>query len=326
MKINKKKLLSAIFLLLAVSVVLLLAFIRKEPRKEPYSIIFISKIIDDSDFWTQLIDGTKAAAQEYGVELSVRAPEAEDDYEMQNILIEQAISEHPDAIVLTPASYTETTPLARKIVDSGIRLLLLDSEINEDVEECIISTDNIKAGQLQGSYVREILKPDSQIAVIAHVKNSSTAIEREKGLREGLGEEQGKIADVVFCDSNYDKAYQLMLGVLEKHPDVDVVVGLNEYSAVGAARAIVDKGLAGEISFVGFDSSLEEIKMLEAGIFQGMVIQNPFKMGYLGVETAVKVLNGEKVPREIDSGSVLITRDNMYLDENQEMLFPFKGE
>ena len=86
---------------------------------------------------------------------SVRAPEAEDDYEMQNILIEQAISEHPDAIVLTPASYTETTPLARKIVDSGIRLLLLDSEINEDVEECIISTDNIKAGQLQGSYVRE---------------------------------------------------------------------------------------------------------------------------------------------------------------------------
>ena len=96
--------------------------------------------------------------------------------------------------------------------------------------------------------MREILKPDSQIAVIAHVKNSSTAIEREKGLREGLGEEQGKIADVVFCDSNYDKAYQLMLGVLEKHPDVDVVVGLNEYSAVGAARAIVDKGLAGEIS------------------------------------------------------------------------------
>ena len=174
--------------------------------------------------------------------------------------------------------------------------------------------------------MREILKPDSQIAVIAHVKNSSTAIEREKGLREGLGEKQGKIADVVFCDSNYDKAYQLMLGVLEKHPDVDVVVGLNEYSAVGAARAIVDKGLAGEISFVGFDSSLEEIKMLEAGIFQGMVIQNPFKMGYLGVETAVKVLNGEKVPREIDSGSVLITRDNMYLDENQEMLFPFKGE
>ena len=117
-----------------------------------------------------------------------------------------------------------------------------------------------------------------------------------------------------------------MLQILAEHPDVDVVVGLNEYSAVGAARAIVDKGLAGKISFVGFDSSLEEIKMLEGGIFRGMVIQNPFKMGYLGVETAVKALNGEKVPDQIDSGSVLITRENMYLDENQEMLFPFKGE
>ena len=88
----------------------------------------------------------------------------------------------------------------------------------------------------------------------------------------------------------------------------------------------MDKGLAGKISFVGFDSSLEEIKMLEGGIFRGMVIQNPFKMGYLGVETAVKALNGETVPEQIDSGSVLITRENMYLDENQEMLFPFKGE
>lgn len=326
MIINKKKLLPAMLLLLIPLIVLLLAFVRREPAKEPYSIIFISKTIDESDFWTQLIDGTKAAAREYGVDLSVRAPESEEDYEMQIELIEKAIAERPDAIVLTPASFTETTPLARKIVDNGIRLILLDSDINERVEECKISTDNIKAGRLQGSYVREILKPDSRIAVIAHVKNSSTAIEREKGLREGLGEEQEKIVDVVFCDSNYDKAYQLMLGVLEKHPDVDVVVGLNEYSAVGAARAIVDKGLAGKISFVGFDSSLEEIKMLEAGIFQGMVIQNPFKMGYLGVENAVRVLNGEDVPETIDSGSVLITRDNMYLDENQELLFPFKGE
>lgn len=325
-KINRKKLIPAMLLLFIPVIVLLLVFVRREPEKEPYYIIFISKTIDESDFWTQLIDGTKAAAREYGVELSVRAPETEDDYEMQNALIEEAVLEHPDAIVLTPASFTETVPLAHKILDNGIRLLLLDSEIDEKVEECIISTDNIKAGCLQGSYVREILKPDSKIAVIAHVKNSSTAIEREKGLREGLGEEQERIVDVVFCDSNYDKAYQLMLGVLDKHPDVDVVVGLNEYSAVGAARAIVDKGLAGEISFVGFDSSLEEIKMLEAGIFQGMVIQNPFKMGYLGVETAVKALNGEKVPEKIDSGSVLITRDNMYLDENQEMLFPFKGE
>lgn len=266
------------------------------------------------------------AAEEYEVKFSVCAPETEDDYVRQNELIEQAILEKPDAIVLTPSSFTETTPMAEKIVENGIRLFLLDSEIDTKVAECMISTDNIKAGRLQGEFVKKILRPDSRIAVVAHVKNSSTAMEREQGLREGLGSDAEKIADVVFCDSNYDKAYQLMLQILAEHPDVDVVVGLNEYSAVGAARAIVDKGLAGKISFVGFDSSLEEIKMLEGGIFRGMVIQNPFKMGYLGVETAVKALNGEKVPDQIDSGSVLITRENMYLDENQEMLFPFKGE
>ena len=170
-------------------------------------------------------------------------------------------------------------------MDSGIRLLLLDSEINEDVEECIISTDNIKAGQLQGSYVREILKPDSQIAVIAHVKNSSTAIEREKGLREGLGREAGENCGCGFCDSNYDKdPISLCWASWKRHPDVDVVVGLNEYSAVGAARAIVDKrpGRRNPVLWA-LTSSLEEIKMLEAGIFPGHGDKNPFKMGYLGV-------------------------------------------
>lgn len=323
---GKKRFLSAALLLAAAAFLLFYAFGREETVREPLSIIFISKTIDDSDFWTQLIDGARMAAEEYGVKFSVCAPETEDDYKRQNELIEQAIREKPDAIVLTPSSFTETTPMAQKIVDSGIRLFLLDSEIDTEVAECMISTDNIKAGRLQGAFVKEILKPDSRIAVVAHVKNSSTAMEREQGLREGLGSDTEKIVDVVFCDSNYDKAYELMLGILASHPDVDVVVGLNEYSAVGAARAIVDKGLAGKISFVGFDSSLEEIKMLEGGIFRGMVIQNPFKMGYLGVETAVKALHGETVPEQIDSGSVLITRENMYLDENQEMLFPFKGE
>lgn len=101
---------------------------------------------------------------------------------------------------------------------------------------------------------------------------------------------------------------------------------MNEYSAVGAARAIKEKQLQDRIRVVGIDSSLEEIQFLEEGIFEIIVIQNPFKMGYLGIEAAVDILNGKEVPRHIDSGSKLISNDSVYTEENQRLLFPFREE
>ena len=144
-------------------------------------------------------------------------------------------------------------------------------------------------------------------------------------MRKGLGEYEDRIVDVVFCDSDYDKAYLLMLELMEKYPDIDLVAGLNEYSAVGAARAIKEKGRQ-DIRVVGIDSSLEEIQFLEEGIFEIIVIQNPFKMGYLGVEAAASLLNGEKVVKHIDSGCELISNDSVYTEENQKLLFPFREE
>ena len=174
--------------------------------------------------------------------------------------------------------------------------------------------------------MKRFVSEDSCIAIIGHVKNSSTAIEREIGVRKGLGEYEEKIVDVVFCDSDYDKAYTQMMNLLEKYPSIDLVAGLNEYSAVGAARAIKEKGLEKQIKVVGIDSSLEEIQMLEEGIFTAIVMQNPFKMGYMGMEVAVKILDGEKVLKNIDSGCQLITKDSMYTEENQKLLFPFREE
>lgn len=292
-----------------------------------YSIIYIPKTIDETnDFWTQLIEGVQMAASENKMDVKVVAPESEEDYERQIELIEWAIGQKPDAILLSPASYTETTKAAKDVKAAGIPLILVDSSVNEDIADAMIATDNVRLGEVAGEFMKQFVKKDSQIAIVGHVKDSSTAIEREKGVRNGLGQEEARIVDVVFCDSSYDKAYQLIDSLLEEYPDIDLVAGLNEYSAVGAARAIRDKNLEGKIRVVGIDSSLEEIKMLESGIFEGIVIQNPFKMGYMGVEVAARILNEEKALKSMDSGCELITRDNLYTEENQKLLFPFKEE
>lgn len=325
---KKVKIAGAVFLVaLVLASFLGFCWYRSNKLRQPIRIIYIPKIIDnENDFWVQLMEGARMAALEYNMELTIVAPETEEDYEGQNEWIRWAIGQKPDAILLSPSSYTESAEAVWEVKEHKIPLVLIDSDVEGNPAESIIGTDNVKAGRVQGEFMRKFLDEDSQIALVCHVKGSSTALEREQGIRQGLGEFEKQIVDMVYCDSDYDKAYELMNQVLDEHPDIDMVAGLNEYSAVGAARAIIDRGLEKQIRLVGFDSSLEEIQLLEEGIFEGIVIQNPYKMGYLGVEAAFKLLAGEKVEKKIDSDCKLITREELYSEENQKVLFMFREE
>ncbi len=326
MRKHKHPIIIMFFLLcIIVSCIVMIALGSLKPEK-PIKIIYIPKIIDDTnEFWSVLIGGAKMAAKEYNVDLTVMAPDAEEDYEMQNKLIERAIKQNPDAIALSPANYTETTEMAKKVVQNKIKLIFIDSAVDKDVEDAIIATDNFIASKKMGEFMKKFVNKDTKIAIVGHVKTASTAIEREKGLRAGLGEDESRIVKVVFCDSAFDKAYSLTEELLNKYPDITMIAGLNEYSSVGAARAVKALGFTDKIKVIGFDSSIEEVELLEEGVFQGIVIQKPFNMGYLGIEAAVKAVKGENVLKNVDSGSQLITKENMYTKENQKLLFPFLG-
>lgn len=298
--------------------------IRVDSNDEPIRIIYIPKVIDaDNDFWTALIGGTRMAAREYDIDLTVVAPETEDDYVRQNELIAWAIDQKPDAIALSPANYNKTTPMAEKIVDNDIKLVLIDSAIDKELGDISVATDNYKAGNKMGRYMQDFIKEDTVIGVVSHVQNTSTAIERLAGVESGLESEKDRIIDVVYCDSEYGKAYNVTKDLLERHPDINMIVGLNEYSSVGATRAVIDLNLEDEIEMFGIDASMEQIQFLEAGILEGIIIQKSFNMGYLGIEEAAKLINEEKISNKIDSGSQLITDENIYTMENQKLLFPF---
>ena len=158
------------------------------------------------------------------------------------------------------------------------------------------------------------------------MKGSSTAMERSNGICDGMGEASHQICSIVYCNSSYEKAYELTKDMLNRYPQISLLVATNEYGAIGAARAVNDLGLAGKVKMVGFDSSVEEIQLLEMGVFQAIIIQKPVNMGYLGVEQAIHVLNGKKAEPKLDSGSKLITKENLYEDENQRLLYPFSGQ
>ena len=249
---------------------------KKEDKKE---IVLILKVIDENnDFWSAFIQGAEIAAKEYNTELKIVGPDAETKYEEQGVLIEEAIECRPDAIVLAPSNYTETVRYAKKIEEEKIPLVLVDSVMEEAMGSCVVATDNVEAGRKMGEYIAENFDHISRIGVVGHVKGASTANERENGLRDGLGSLEEKIADVVFCDSDYRKAYLVTKQMLEEFPDINVIVGLNEYSSVGAAEAVTDLGLEKQIRMIGFDSSIKEVEYLEDETFQAIVVQKPLNM------------------------------------------------
>lgn len=307
----------AVFLLIAAMVIVSL---QKKIVEEKH-IVFVVKTIDDSTgFWTSMINGANMAAKEYGVKLDVVGTESEMEYEKQGELIREAIRKKPKAIVLAPSSYTDTAVYAKEIEEAGIEMVLVDSVMEETMGSCVVATDNVEAGRKMGSFIKEYIQEELCIGVVGHVKGSSTATEREQGLREGLGELEQKIVDVVYCDSDYEKAYEVTKGLLERHPQINTIVGLNEYSSVGAAKAVSEMGAC--IHMIGFDNSLKEVEYLESGIFNAIVVQKPLNMGYLAVENTVKILQKREIPQYIDSGSALITKETMYSPENQKLLFP----
>lgn len=316
---------AAAVLAAVLSFALLYSYAFQDTNIKSYSLIFIPKVWDeDNDFWSTLIEGANMAAEEYNATLEILAPDSETDYEQQRQYLEEAIAKKPDAVLISPSSYTENIETLEKVKEAGIRLVFIDSVVSEEVQELTVATDNVNMGEQLGEYACQFLDENSQIAIVAHVEGSSTALEREEGIRTGLGEYESQIVETVFSGSEYSVAYQQTCELIEKYPDLTMIISTNEYSAVGAARAIRDLGLQDQIIFVGIDSSLEMIQLMEEGIFQGFIIQKSFNMGYLGVEKTIELLNGGlKEGTNLDSGSKLITREELYTEENQKLLFPF---
>lgn len=293
-----------------------------EERK--LSLIYIPKVVDGTnDFWKALILGAKMAAKEYNADIEIKAPAEENDVEGQNQLLKESIKEKPDAILFSPSSFTESDKLLKEAKEKKIKISFIDSYVDEPLQDLTVATDNLEAGELLGKFAASLLGPEDQIAIVSHVKGVSTAVEREEGFRKGLGDLADNIVEVVYCNSRYELSRQLTIELMEKYPDLKMIAGMNEYSSVGAARAVKASGAKDRVVVVGVDSSQEAVQLMENGVFKGLVVQKAFKMGYLGVKETVRMLRGKSYQKDVNSGCQLVTPENMYSSEIEKLLFPF---
>ena len=278
------------------------------------------------EFWKTVEQGTMDAGEELGIRVSFEAPEDESQIDVQIELFEKALEKKADAIVLAPLDVEQLNPSIEKAHRAGVPVLTLDSDVSSSFREATIGTDNESAGAIAARNAIGLIEGEGQIAVISFVKGSQTATERNNGFINEINaqNQQGKleIVGVEYCQGDSKLAKEQALDFIRNYPDLKCIFAANEGCAVGAAQAVSSLGREKDLVVIGFDSSDEEISYLESGAIDGMMVQNPYNMGYLGVRNINKVLDKKSIEEKFDTGATYVTRDNLQDEDIQWLLYP----
>jgi ribose transport system substrate-binding protein len=275
------------------------------------------------EFWQTVKLGADSAAKELGVEATFVGPTDETKIADQVAMVEDAINKKVSVIALAALDKKALQPVVEKAKAANIPVITFDSGVEGDIPLSFIATDNVAAGAIAGEQMAKLIGETGKVAIVAHNAGTQTAIDREKGFRDAIAKYPNiQVLNTQYSDGDKAKALAIAQDLMTANPDLAGIYGTNEGAAVGVARAVQEKGMAGKIAVIGFDSSADEIAFIESGVMQGIVVQNPFQMGYLSVKTAVDIVGGKTVEKRIDTGATFINKENLQSEEAQKLLYP----
>jgi len=266
-------------------------------------------------FWKSVEAGARKAGEELGVEILWKGPLKEDDRAQQIAVVQQFVSSGVSAIALAPLDDTALRGPVKSALDRKIPVVIYDSALKGEAGKDFVSfvaTDNKRGGTLAGEELVRVLKGKGKVVLLRYSEGSASTAEREAGFLEVIRKNPGL---VVTVDNRYggatvSSAQDAAMNLIDKIRDADGIFCPNESSTQGMLLALRQTGLVGKKAFVGFDTSPALLAALNKGDIQALVAQNPTRMGYLAVVTAVKAVRGEKVAQSIDTGCVLVTKEN----------------
>lgn len=333
LKTDRKKDLSMIFAALIVALVYIICVIyiyqslnvsetdSGESSRRQVAVIVKST---DSAFWKSVFSGAGAAATEYNLSVTTQGPENEDDYETQNEMIRQAVQDGAEAIIFSAVDFYANADTIDEAAAAGVKIIVIDSTVNSEHISCSISTDNYKAGQMAAQAILNAAEGSLKLGIVNFDRNSANGQQREKGLRDVLGTQpRVEIMDAINVKSTTEDAKRGTEKMLERHPEINAIATFNEWTSLGVGYAIRELGIGEETAVVAFDSNVVSVGMLETGEVDALIVQNPYAIGYLGVEHAYRLINDLPVAeKDVDTATTIITKENMYEEESQKVLFP----
>lgn len=278
-----------------------------------------------STFWKTVFAGAEAAATEYNLRVSFGGPDMEEDYELQNTLVREAMNEGAEVIVFSAVDYNANAQVVNEAAQRGVKIVVIDSDVNSNEVSCRIGTNNVEAGRQTAQAALASEAEELYVGIVNYDVNSANGQQREQGFREVMEkEERVKEITTINVVSTTEDAREGTRKLLKEHPQINVIVTFNEWTSLGVGWAVRDLEASQSTHVVAFDSNVVSVGMLETGEVDALIVQNPYAMGYLGMETAYTLLNGQNVKEShVDTATTIVTRDNMYEPDCQKMLFFF---
>lgn len=282
------------------------------------------------EFWKAMEAGARKAAAEIGnVEIDYKSSAKEDDTQTQISLVQNFVSTKVDAIVLAPLSDQALVAPVRLAGQAGIPVVITDSPLAAQVGRDFIAyvgTDNYKAGVLAAQRMGELMGNTGTVMVLRYAESSASTRHREDGFLDTMRKESPGVAIIdppQYAGSDVTGAKRAAENMITAHlGKFQGVFCPNETTTAGMLIALEARQLAGKIQFVGFDAQPRLIAGLKDRKLMGIVLQDPFKMGYLGVKAAVDHLDGKRVEPNVDTGASMATPENMETNPIRRLLYP----
>jgi ribose transport system substrate-binding protein len=281
-----------------------------------------------SNYWQIVLAGARKAGKDLHVNVPELGAQSESDISGQISILENAVSEKPAAIVISP---TEFKALGKPIDEAAkkVPIIGIDSAADSKAFTSFLTTDNVQGGRIAADGLAEGItakygKAEGNVALITSLPGVGSLDQRAKGFKEELAAKYPglKIVADKVADGQATTGLNIMTDLITANPDLRGVFASNLIMAQGAGQAVAENKKADTIKLIGFDSDDKLIGFLKDGTIYALVVQDPYRMGYDGIKTALAASKGEKVEKDVDTGANLITKANMGGEKQQALLNP----
>jgi ribose transport system substrate-binding protein len=281
-----------------------------------------------SNYWQIVLAGARKAGKDLNVNVPELGAQSESDINGQISILENAVSEKPVAVVISP---TQKAALGKPIDEAAkkVKIIGIDSAADSNAFTSFLTTDNVQGGRIAADGLADAIKAkygkaEGDVALITSIPGVGSLDQRAKGFKEEIAAKYPGlklVADKV-ADGQATTGLNIMTDLITANPDLRGVFASNLIMAQGAGQAVAENKVSDKIMLIGFDSDDKTVKFLADGNIKALVVQDPYRMGYDGIKTALAASKGEKVEEKVDTGANLITKENMNSPRSQELLSP----
>ena len=290
----------------------------------------ISVIAKDttSSYWQAVLAGARKAGQDLGVNVVGLGTQSESDANGQISILAKAVASNPAAIVIAPAEFGA---LGKPIDEAAkkVKIIGIGSAADTKAMTSLLATDNLNAGRIAAdalavAITRSYADTEGDVAMITSMPGVASLEQRAKGFKQVVAAKYGALditADKV-ADGKPATVLNIMKDLIANTADLRGVFVSDPITTLTVGQAVAEKKSNDKINIVGIGSDEKLVKLLQDDVIAGLVVEDPFRMGYDGVKTALAASKGEPVPANVDTGATLVTKANMSSPRSQELLKP----